>query len=379
VSALIHAATMVTAGVYLVVRSSAIYEHTEAASTAVVIVGTVTALAGAIIGCAKDDIKKALAGSTMSQIGYMMLAAGLGPAGYVFAIFHLLTHGFFKANMFLGAGSVMHGMNDNVNMRHYGGLARLMPITFVTFAAGYLAIIGFPFLSGYYSKDHIIEAAFHDNVVVGILALLGAGVTAFYMTRLMLMTFFGDRRWQKDVHPHESPLVMTVPLILLGIASVISGLVLNNWIGHWLHPATGGAPEGEEATGLLHFTLIGVLTLIVVARGVVISVMLFGPSKHIPVTQPATRSPLTQIGRNDLYGDTFNEAVFMRPGQQLTTQLTRLDESGIDGAVNGTGAVIAGMSSRLRRAQNGFVRTYALTMVAGAAVVGAVVVLGRLG
>src|ERR671916_382464 len=167
--------------------------------SAVVVVGTVTLLVGAWIGCAKDDIKKALAGSTMSQIGYMMLAAGIGPAGYAFAIFHLLTHGFFKANLFLGAGSVMHGMDDDVNMRHYGGLARVMPIAFVTFAAGYLAIIGFPFFSGYYSKDHIIEAAFHDNVVVGILALLGAGVTAFYMTRLMLMTFFGDRRWQRDV------------------------------------------------------------------------------------------------------------------------------------------------------------------------------------
>jgi NADH-quinone oxidoreductase subunit L len=342
-------------------------------------VGTVTLLVGAWIGCAKDDIKKVLAGSTMSQIGYMMLAAGIGPAGYAFAIFHLLTHGFFKANMFLGAGSVMHGMDDDVNMRHYGGLARLMPLTFITFATGYLAIIGFPFFAGYYSKDHIIEAAFEDNAVIGLLALLGAGVTAFYMTRLMLMTFVGERRWQKGVHPHESPLVMTVPLILLAIASVGGGLVLNNWIGDWLHPATGGAPEGEEATGLLHFSLIGILTLIVVALGVVISVVFFGPSKDIPSVAPATRSPFTQIGRHDLYGDTINEAVFMRPGQQLTTGLTRLDDNAIDGAVNGTAAVIAGMSSRLRRAQNGFVRTYALTMVAGAALVGAVIVIGRLG
>jgi len=379
VSALIHAATMVTAGVYLVVRSHAVFTETPAASTAVVIVGTVTLLAGAWIGCAKDDIKKVLAGSTMSQIGYMMLAAGIGPAGYAFAIFLLLTHGFFKANMFLGAGSVMHGTDDDVNLRHYGGLARLMPITFVTFAAGYLAIIGFPFFAGYYSKDHIIEAAFEHNTLIGVLALVGAGVTAFYMTRLMLMTFFGDRRWQQGVHPHESPLVMTVPLILLGIASVFGGLVLNNWISGWLDPATGGGPAGAETPALLHFTLIGVLTLIVVALGVAVSVLLFGPSKHIPVRQPATRSPLTAIGRHDLYGDTFNEAVFMRPGQHLTRDLTRLDTFGIDGAVNGTAAVIATASSRLRRAQTGFVRTYALTMVAGAAVVGAVVALGRLG
>lgn len=152
---------MVTAGVYLVVRSNVIYAQSEFALTAVAIVGTVTLLAGAIIGSAKDDIKKVLAGSTMSQIGYMMLAAGLGPVGASFAIFHLITHGFFKANMFLGAGSVMHGMNDDVNMRHYGALAKPMRITFLTFAMGYLAIIGFPFTAGFYSKDHIIEAAFH--------------------------------------------------------------------------------------------------------------------------------------------------------------------------------------------------------------------------
>ena len=160
VSALIHAATMVTAGVYLVVRSSPIFDAAPNARTAVALVGAVTLLFGAIVGCAKDDIKKALAASTMSQIGYMMLAAGLGPIGYAFAIFHLLTHGFFKAGMFLGAGSVMHGMDDQVNMRRFGSLSTVMKITWLTFGAGYLAIIGFPLLSGYWSKDRIIEAAF---------------------------------------------------------------------------------------------------------------------------------------------------------------------------------------------------------------------------
>ncbi len=378
VSALIHAATMVTAGVYLVTRSHEIFTHTEAASTAVVVVGTVTLLFGAWIGCAKDDIKKVLAGSTMSQIGYMMLAAGIGPAGYPFAIFHLLTHGFFKANMFLGAGSVMHGMKDDVNLRHYGGLSRAMPITFYTFAAGYLAIIGFPFLAGYYSKDHIIEAAFEHNPVVGAFALVGAGVTAFYMTRLMLMTFLGEKRWRRGVHPHESPLVMTVPLIILGAASVVGGLVLNNWIGDWLEPAVGGA-HGGEATGLLHVSVIGVVTLVVVAAGVAVSVYLFGPKKDIPDVQPETRSPFVLAGRNDLYGDAFNETVLMRPGQRFTAGLLRLEDSGIDGTVNGTGAVISGVSARLRRVQNGFVRSYALTMMVGAAIVGAVIVLGRLG
>jgi NADH-quinone oxidoreductase subunit L len=378
VSALIHAATMVTAGVYLVTRSHAVFAESEAASTAVVIVGTVTLLVGAWIGCAKDDIKKALAGSTMSQIGYMMLAAGIGPAGYAFAIFHLLTHGFFKANLFLGAGSVMHGMDDDVNMRHYGGLARAMPITFVTFAAGYLAIIGFPFFSGYFSKDHIIEAAFERSAVIGLLALLGAGVTGFYMTRVMLLTFFGKRRWQPGVHPHESPLVMTVPLLLLGAASVVGGLLLNNWIGGWLNPAVGGEAHGEE-TGLLHFSVIGGLTLAVVAIGVTISVVQFGPRRDIPRTAPESSSPWVLAGRNDLYGDAFNEAVFMRPGQRLTDGLVRLEDSGIDGTVNGTATAIGGLSGRLRRFQNGFVRSYALTMTAGAAVIGAVLVLGRLG
>ena len=200
VSALIHAATMVTAGVYLITRSGAIFNAAPDAQLAVVTVGAVTLLFGAIVGCAKDDIKKALAGSTMSQIGYMILAAGLGPIGYVFAIMHLVTHGFFKAGLFLGAGSVMHGMNDEVDMRRYGGLRKYMPVTFVTFGLGYLAIIGFPGLSGFFSKDKIIEAAFAkggtEGWILGGAALLGAAITAFYMTRVMLMTFFGEKRWR---------------------------------------------------------------------------------------------------------------------------------------------------------------------------------------
>jgi NADH-quinone oxidoreductase subunit L len=378
VSALIHAATMVTAGVYLVTRSNAIYAESFAAGTAVVVVGTVTLLFGAWIGCAKDDIKRVLAGSTMSQIGYMMLAAGIGPAGYAYGIFHLLTHGFFKADMFLGAGSVMHATNDNVDMRRYGALRRLMPITFFTFAAGYLAIIGFPFFSGFYSKDHIIEVAFGKSAVVGGLALLGAGVTGFYMTRLMLMTFSGAKRWEQDVHPHESPPVMTVPLIILGIASVIGGMVLNNWIVGWLDPAVGGGVP-EEPHGLFYFSTTALVTLVVVAIGVGISVWIFGPRREIPVTQPASQSFFTVAGRNDLYGDAFNEAVFMRPGEQLTAGLVRLENAGIDGAVNSTAAAIGGMSTRLRRVQNGFVRSYALTMTVGAAIVGVVILLGRLG
>ena len=205
VSALIHAATMVTAGVYLIVRSSPIFDQAPERAARVVIVGAITLLFGAIVGCAKDDMKKALAASTMSQIGYMTLAAGLGPVGYAFAIFHLLTHGFFKAGMFLGAGSVMHGMNDQVDMRRFGGLSGLMKVTWATFALGWLAILGVPPFSGFWSKDKIIEAAFVGEGwrpwVFGLAALLGAGITAFYMSRLFFMTFQGKKRWTKGAAP----------------------------------------------------------------------------------------------------------------------------------------------------------------------------------
>ncbi len=365
VSALIHAATMVTAGVYLVTRSHAIYAQTDAASTAVVIVGTVTALAGAIIGCAKDDIKKALAGSTMSQIGYMMLAAGLGPAGYVFAIFHLLTHGFFKANMFLGAGSVMHGMNDDVNMRHYGALRTSMKITFVTFAFGYLAILGIPPFAGFFSKDKIIEAAFADNTIIGLCALLGAGITAFYMTRVMLMTFFGKKRWADDVHPHESPAVMTWPLIILAALSLGGGALYfaGHWIVDWLEPVVGHEEEHAPVSAVV-MTLI---TLAVVAVGLAIAVLVY--RRDIPREAPVKVSPATTFARRDLYGDALNEAVLMRPGQYLTRTLVWLDNRGVDGLVNGMAALFGGLSGRLRRVQTGFVRSYALSMVFGAAFV----------
>jgi NADH-quinone oxidoreductase subunit L len=376
VSALIHAATMVTAGVYLVTRSHFVYAQSDVAQTAVVVVGLVTLLWGAVIGCAKDDIKKALAGSTMSQIGYMMLAAGIGPAGYAFAIFHLLTHGFFKANLFLGAGSVMHAMDDNVNMRRYGALRASLPITFATFACGYLAIIGFPGLSGFWSKDRIIEAAFNDNAVIGVGALVGAGITAFYMTRLMIMTFFGEKRWQQQAHPHESPLVMTVPLIVLAAGSVVGGaLLLNNWIVNWLEPVVGREQPG---TAVVSPWLISVLVFAFVVAGVGIAFLLYRRDKVADVA-PARVSLLTQAARFDLYGDALNEAVFMRPGQRLTRSLVFLDDHGVDGTATGVAAVVGGASSRVRRWQTGFVRTYALSMLAGSALIVLLLLAGRLG
>jgi NADH-quinone oxidoreductase subunit L len=377
VSALIHAATMVTAGVYLIVRSHPIFDASPEARLVVVIVGAITLLFGAIIGCAKDDIKKALAASTMSQIGYMILAAGLGPAGYAFAIFHLLTHGFFKAGMFLGAGSVMHAMNDRVDMRRFGGLAGKIPITAVTFACGWAAIIGIPFLSGAYSKDLIIEAAFGGESwrgwVFGGAALLGAAVTAFYMTRLMILTFLGDRRWPEDAHPHESPLTMTVPMIVLAVGSLGLGAFLNsgNRFLTWLEPVV---PHEEHTEGVLPAALLTVLVLVFIAAGVALAWLRYLRSK-VPVTAPAAVNPVTVAARRDLYQDAFNEAFFMRPGQYLTRSLVYADNRGIDGFVNGTAAFLGGTSGRLRRWQTGFVRSYALSVLAGAvAVVGALLV-----
>ena len=364
VSALIHAATMVTAGVYLIVRSNFIFDYAPDAQTAVVIVAVVTLLWGAIIGCAKDDIKKVLAGSTMSQIGYMMLGAGLGVAGYAFAIFHLLMHGFFKANMFLGAGSVMHAMDDDVDMRHYGALRKMLPVTFVTFAMGYLAIIGFPGFSGFWSKDKIIETSFTENTWVGLAALLGAGITAFYMTRLMLMTFFTDKRWEPDVQPHESPKVMTIPLIVLAALSVLGGfLLLNDWIVDFLAPVVGVEVHEEPPVPALLLTLIIVA---VVAAGVALAWILIG-KRDVPRVAPAPQdvSFVTRAARADLYGDAVNDGLVVEPGRHLVDGLVAFDRQGADGVFVGGSQTVGAMGTVLRRAQNGFVRSYALSVLAG--------------
>jgi NADH-quinone oxidoreductase subunit L len=375
VSALIHAATMVTAGVYLITRAHAIFDLSETARTAVVIIGAITLLLGAYIGTAKDDIKKGLAGSTMSQIGYMILGAGLGPVGYAFAIFHLLTHGMFKAGLFLGAGSVMHGMHDDVNMRHYGALRNYMKVTYITFGLGFLAIIGIPPFAGFWSKDELIKVAFEQNTIVGLATLLGAGVTAFYMTRMMTMTFFGEARWEDGVHPHESPKVMTIPMIVLAIGSVFGGLALlfvGN-IEHWLEPVVGFAtPEHEISTAILM-----PVTMAVVAAGAGYAWVKYG-RRPVPVVAPTEVSLLTRAARNDAYGDALNEALIMRPGQHLTRILTWFDSRGIDGFINGLGAFIGGLSAQLRRVQNGYARSYALSMVGGAALIAFVLYLVRL-
>jgi len=381
VSALIHAATMVTAGVYLIVRSNFVFDHAPTAQLLVVIVGVITLLFGAIIGAAKDDIKKALAASTMSQIGYMILAAGLGPAGYAFAIMHLLAHGFFKAGMFLGAGSVMHGMNDEVDMRKYGALRKFMPITFVTFGLGYLAIIGVPPFAGFFSKDKIIEAAFNAGgargIIIGSAALLGAAITAFYMTRVMIMTFFGKARWSAGTHPHESGKLMVVPMIVLAIGSVGAGALLSigSALKNWLEPVVSHG--FVESPARIAPIVISALAVGAVLLGVGIAYLKY-VRQPIPELAPTEVSVFTRAARRDLYQDAFNEAVFMRPGQYLTRALVFLDRVFVDGAVNGLGALLGGSSVRARRIQTGYVRSYALLILLGAAIVVAAMLAARL-
>ena len=371
VSALIHAATMVTAGVYLIVRSNFVFDAAPTAQLLVVIVGAITLMFGALVGTAKDDIKKALAASTMSQIGYMILGAGLGPAGYAFAIMHLLTHGFFKAGMFLGAGSVMHGMNDQVDMRRYGALRKFMPITFATFGLGYLAIIGVPPFAGFYSKDAIIETAFNAGGVKGILlgstALLGAAITAFYMTRVMILTFTSKERWEENQHPHESPLLMWLPMAILAIGSVTTGFLFTR--GHalvnWLAPVVGEHAESEDV--LLQPMFVSGLALLAVAIGVAIAVRKYQLAE-VETKAPQDVSVFTRIARKDLMQDSFNEAVFMRPGQALTSLLVKGDENVVDGAVRGVGRTALGAGAVLRQTQTGFARSYAALILIGAIV-----------
>ncbi|MFW6640170.1 NADH-quinone oxidoreductase subunit L [Nocardiopsis algeriensis] len=377
VSALIHAATMVTAGVYLIVRSGPIFEGAPAAQTTVAVVGAATMIAGGIIASAKDDIKKSLAGSTMSQIGMMVLAAGLGPVGYVAAIAHLITHGFFKAGLFLGAGSVMHAMNDGVDMRRYGGLARVMPITFATFGLGYLAIIGVPLLSGWWTKESIISAAFGvggtQGMLLGSAVVAGAGLTAFYMSRMFFMTFLGEKRWDEGVHPHESPLSMTAPMVLLSVGSVALGafLVFGDRFANFLAPTIGAHPHHFD---LAHaFTApYGLAALGVLVVGVVLAWVVY---LRKPVARTAPRGNFVTVAASrELYGNEINEGLFMRPGQVLTKALVAIETHVVDGIVNGIGTSVRDASRGLGRAQTGFARSYALTMLFGAVVVAATLV-----
>ncbi|MBX9980803.1 MAG: NADH-quinone oxidoreductase subunit L, partial [Mycobacterium gordonae] len=277
-----------------------------------------------------------------------------------------------KAGLFLGSGSIIHAMHEEQDMRRYGGLRKALPVTFVTFGLGYLAIIGVPPFAGFFSKDAIIEAALATGgtrgYVLGGAALLGAGITAFYMTRVMLMTFFGQKRWAPSSHPHEAPALMTWPMILLAVGSVFSGslFAIGGTLKHWLEPVVG---THEETAHVAPAWVSTSLALGVVVVGIAVAWRMYGGKAEIPRVAPAQVSVLTEAARADAYGDAFNEEVFMRPGAHLTDRLVAVDNAGVDGSVNGLAALVGRTSNRLRGLQTGFARNYALSMLAGAALV----------
>lgn len=379
VSALIHAATMVTAGVYLIVRSGDIFVASPTAQLCVAIVGAITLLFGAIVGCAKDDMKKVLAASTMSQIGYMMLGAGLGPIGWTLAIFHLFVHGFFKAQLFLGAGSVMHAMNEQVDMRRFGGLRTVMKVSWICFGIAWLAILGIPPFSGFFSKEPIIAAAFNSAAfgttgawIFGLIAMVGAGITSFYMSRLFFMIFHGEKRWTtefdggSDVHPHEASWLMNGSIVVLSVFSLAMGMVLGftDKFTQWLEPVTGTAAATENASvSVLSHAAISVITLILVLCGLALAFVMY-VRKPVPKVAPASNA-LVEAARVDLYQDTVNESVAMLPAQLLTVGVGGADRGLIDGIVRGIAWCAGALGRALSHVQNGYIRAYASYILGG--------------
>lgn len=379
VSALIHAATMVTAGVYLIVRSGDIFVASPTAQLCVAIVGAITLLFGAIVGCAKDDMKKVLAASTMSQIGYMMLGAGLGPIGWTLAIFHLFVHGFFKAQLFLGAGSVMHAMNEQVDMRRFGGLRTVMKVSWICFGIAWLAILGIPPFSGFFSKEPIIAAAFNSAAfgttgawIFGLIAMVGAGITSFYMSRLFFMIFHGEKRWTtefdggSDVHPHEASWLMNGPIVVLSVFSLAMGMVLGftDKFTQWLEPVTGTAAATENASvSVLSHAAISVITLILVLCGLALAFVMY-VRKPVPKVAPASNA-LVEAARVDLYQDTVNESVAMLPAQLLTVGVGGADRGLLDGIVRGIAWCAGALGRALSHVQNGYIRAYASYILGG--------------
>jgi NADH-quinone oxidoreductase subunit L len=378
VSALIHAATMVTAGVYLLVRSHPFLEHGPAAGDVVAWVGAITALVAATIALVNFDIKRVLAYSTISQLGYMFLAVGVG--AYTAAIFHMVTHAFFKALMFLGAGSVMHGMEDEQDMRRMGGLKKFMPITAMTFIFGWLAIAGIAPFAGFWSKDEILAAAWVSDEVVGHQVLWAVGVftaflTAFYMTRQVRLVFYGEERWRGQLHhePHESPKVMTLPLVVLAVLSIFGG-ALNlprhglERLSEWLHapvPVEHVAPH-SFGEGFLLAMLAMLLGLVAIAWAVSIY------RRGLTDGRDPVIARLGGLGRFFDRGWGIDPAVSWfvdKPGRLAADVLAQpIDQGVIDGSVNGVAALVAGSGRILRKLQTGFVRNYALTLLSGATV-----------
>jgi len=371
VSALIHAATMVTSGVYLMTRVSPILAQSYTWGPEVIAwVGVVTALFAATIAVAQTDIKRVLAYSTVSQLGYMFLAVGTG--AYVAAIFHMVTHAFFKALMFLGSGSVNHGMHDEQDMRRMGGLRKLMPITAVTFIVGWLAISGVPPFSGFWSKDEILLFAYDKSPALWAIGLITALLTAFYMSRLIFMVFYGEPRWgdaeghakggEAPLEPTESPWLMTVPLVVLaGLALVGGGLNLPftgdvHFLEHWLEPVLEG---NERVIDVATGTKVGLAVIAALAGlgGIILAARVYLQKRLQPV-EPAI------LAEGWRYDSTIS-AFMGGPGQQGFDAVATFDRTAIDGAVNGVAGAVRGGGKGLRLLQTGFVRSYALGVAVG--------------
>ena len=363
VSALIHAATMVTAGVYMVARTGALFDIAPVSAGIVAVVGAVTALFAATIAIAQNDIKRVLAYSTISQLGYMFMA--VGAAGYVAGIFHLMTHAFFKALLFLGAGSVIHGMRDEQDMRRMGGLWRSMPITFGVMAVAWLAISGIPPLSGFWSKDEILAVVFERGgawVVLWGVGIVTALLTAFYMTRMMYLTFFGKPRWAEGLHPHESPLLMTTPLMALAGLSLVAGLVntpFRSGLEHFLEPAFEGLTQAHIPDGSTPWVLVG-LSIAAAVLGIALAVARYRREA------PSDEAPTNRMLERGYYVDDVYASIFARFGK-LGAAWTAFvfDARGIDGVVNGVGVATRRVAGWLRPLQTGFVRSYVLAVMVG--------------
>jgi len=364
VSALIHAATMVTAGVYMIARTAVLFEMAPISLAIVATVGALTAIFAATLAVGQRDIKRVLAYSTISQLGYMVMAVGL--TAFTAGIFHLMTHAFFKALLFLGAGSVIHAMSDEQDMWKMGGLRKYVPITFVTMAVGWLAISGLFPLAGFWSKDEILASAFAKGgffLILWGIGVVTALITAFYMTRLIILTFFGDKRWDEGVHPHESPWTMTIPLIVLALLSAIAGLwntPVRLGLEHFLEPVFGDIHQVHPAGGLTVWAL-ALISLAMVVIGILIAYGRYGRGDLPNEEGGYWTAALEGYGIDNFYGK-----VIVLPGKTISTWLAMVfDTKVVDGVVNGLAYGVRAFGSSMRVLQTGWVRSYGAAIVAG--------------
>ncbi|MBE7178121.1 MAG: NADH-quinone oxidoreductase subunit L [Mucilaginibacter polytrichastri] len=375
VSALIHAATMVTAGIYMIARSNVLFTLAPDTMHIIAIIGLATAFLAATIALTQNDIKKVLAYSTVSQLGYMFLALGVG--AYTAGFFHVLTHAFFKALLFLGAGSVIHGMSDEQDMRAMGGLRKKLPVTFMTMLIGTLAISGIPPFAGFFSKDEILAHTFIHSKSMYVIGLITAFFTAFYMFRMMFLTFWGKFRGTQEQahHLHESPATMTLPLIVLAVLSVIGGFMNvpevlggNTWLGRFLAPVFAGSTSLEGDFKIAHKTEF-VLMFVSVA-GVIVSIfyayLKYVKKASVPVSDEEERTPVENLSYHKYFIDELYDRIVRKPLDALSTFFFKVvDKRGIDGVVNGLGKGSMESSRALRLLQTGNVGFYIFAMVFG--------------